>query len=249
MQSILDLPRHADPVGVVEPPARPIVLDVRSPVLQLALEHLTGQAGYERVSNTASGAPLVTDRVPRPSESADVLVSEATPLAARMAIGAMVLGVVGAIVSGDDPQRLVTALDMVESGHALMPTAVVQAAWRLPNLSARHHHEMACVAAGILHDGPIAEQLDVSAATAKRDVQQLLRMMGVTARRQLGDVARVLGYREPLSEWEVSLVMAASVKTADGQVTASTGEPSMPSVRYLFLSDTRHRPERRTGQL
>lgn len=172
-------------------------LDVEDPVLRLALRHVASELGHV-MAQDGSSAVRVSDRMPTRASTVDVLAAPASPLGCRIALGALVSGIAKTIISARRPEDLGGALEAIRQDLVSVPTTILAQARRLPDLSARHHQILGCLAAGITRDGAIAHRLDVSLATVKRDVNELYDKASAPGRYDLAELARDLGYTQPL---------------------------------------------------
>lgn len=187
----------------------PLHLNVGDALLRVALEHVAVAAGHLLVVNPASADLSISDELPVPGGRVDILVAASTPVGARIAVGAVVTGLVSGVIAHDDPEHLPTAIECARREVAALPQSILLASIGLPCLTSRQHQILACMSIGMLQDRPLAQAQNVSTATVKREVRWLLDDLVAPGRHDLARIARQLGFERPLGSRELALLCLA----------------------------------------
>jgi DNA-binding NarL/FixJ family response regulator len=175
---------------------RRVHLDVRDPTLRLALAFAAERSGWTPSEPGTGGVPSVADRV-RPQPDApplDVLVVVPSPAAARLAVDAFTEGAVRCVLRATDPGGLPLALELARRDLRVVPAAVVESARAFPPLGDRLQRTLELVLRG-WSNPRIADAVQHSEATTKRDVGELLRRFDAPNRVALAATALRLGVR------------------------------------------------------
>lgn len=177
-------------------PDRLVHLDLADAAVRFALSFALDQAGWVRAAERGPGTAVVADGLGDDAHAPplDVLVLTPTPAASRRALDALLAGRVRSIVSSDDPAGLPAALEGGRAGLQVVADGVVAAAQRFPALTPRLDRTLLLVVRG-RGNRDIARLLQVSEATTKRDVTDLLRRFDAPNRVALATAALRLGWR------------------------------------------------------
>lgn len=171
-------------------------VDVRDPVLARAFAYVGSHAGWVHIRNDDCAAVHVCDSVaasPRTRPAPlTVLAVDAAPWPATVGLRAIAAGAVQAIVSTDEPDDLVAALESVTAGRVMIPLPVVERSMSMPELSERQVAMIAEVVAG-QPNARIAQHLHISTGSVKRELAELYRVFDVANRVELSVVGARLG--------------------------------------------------------
>jgi DNA-binding NarL/FixJ family response regulator len=174
--------------------ASTVSIEVQSNALRLALGNVASHNGVRPISNGATATYRVTDDCSDRRDVVDVLVVEALPVRAAMALEALRAGVARTIVLADDPEGLTFAIEALSRGVATVPAVLVELAGCIPLLSPRQHQLLSVLVDGHGKIPVLAGRLGLSVATIKRELLRLYDSFGVSGRHELAEVARSLGY-------------------------------------------------------
>lgn len=173
-------------------PGGTVRVEVEEVTLSQAISFVLDEAGWRRAAtNGGQHDHVVTDRVG--CRGASVLLVPARPVPCREALLALGEGRVRAVLASDDVSGLPDALAALESGVCTVPVRIIDAAREVPVLSERQHHLVAGIVAGRTNR-TLARQLQVSEATIKREMSELLRRFDVPNRMALAATVVRLGF-------------------------------------------------------
>jgi len=147
------------------------------------------------VEEPSVSAVLVTDDVVRDRDVVRARAIEIVaprPRSALRAIANVVTGESQGIVLSDAPQSLCAALSLADD-DVLIAQGVVSLSKRFPSLSARQDSILALIAQG-RSTPSICRRLNISATCAKREIQIVASLLGVSGRVDLAAKAVALGF-------------------------------------------------------
>lgn len=171
-------------------------VDVTSVVVRLALRYVMDEQGWSTCAHprVACTCLVVSDRPPAPADRrVDVLVSRDDPAACQCALDAVLSGAVRSVLLWDEPEALVTTVEAIRLGSAVIPTRVIDLALEAPRLTERQRRTVHLIAAG-RSNPEIAAALHQSTSTTKRDLAELMELLDVSNRASLAAVANRLGF-------------------------------------------------------
>jgi DNA-binding NarL/FixJ family response regulator len=180
-------------------------IEVKNNAVRLALGNVASHHGFRPISNGAMATCRIADDCRDPGDAVDVLVVEALPVRAAMALEAMRTGAARTIILADDPEGLAFAIEGLSKGVATIPAVLIELAGCIPPLTPRQHELLSALVDGHDKVAVIADRLGQSLATIKRDLVRLYESFGVGGRHELAEVARSLGYpahRRPRRRWQ-----------------------------------------------
>jgi DNA-binding NarL/FixJ family response regulator len=162
-------------------------VSLTDPVLSRAVEAVLGDNGAELEAGSGADSLSIGDVQP-----ADVLVIEATPVAAKAALDGVLRGAVRSVVTPASLRELGPCLAGIARGVVTIPCEVVAAAERVSHLGGRQLDVLEAVTAG-WDNQEISAKLHLSIPTVKRDIAKLQRALNVRTRSSLVVAGHQLG--------------------------------------------------------
>jgi DNA-binding NarL/FixJ family response regulator len=132
---------------------------------------------------------MARHRVPPPTS---VLFVDPSGAACASAVAAFADGAASVVLASDEHDLVPEALAAVAMGYAVLSTRVHETAACMPDLSGRDRELLTLVATGA-SNVEISEQLQLSRATVKRDLNRLAAELEVEGRPGLMEAARDMG--------------------------------------------------------
>lgn len=158
-----------------------------------ALMQVATEAGIATTVNGHGAGTTITDLFARCTRSeSTVVLAEPNPVSCCAAVDTVVRGDADCVLSTDRPDALPEVLDAVVRQLVVIPSSVLEAARRLPDLSERQKSILAAVMAG-QSNRAIGKGLHLSEATVKREIAALLSTFSVRSRLGLATIAHEVG--------------------------------------------------------
>jgi DNA-binding NarL/FixJ family response regulator len=185
-------------VLTLDPPATTpmteLRLDLSSSVVRLALRYVTEDSGWHLCGSHMEGCPclLVADRAIEGVRT-DVLVVRDDAARCQDGLDAILDGRARALVLWDEPETLISAVDLLQRGASYVPERVLRLAQGAPRLTPRQRRTLRLLSAG-RSNREIAVGLHQSQSTTKRDIAELLEIFDVANRASLMTCANRLGF-------------------------------------------------------
>lgn len=177
-------------------PALRVRIEVSSVVVRLALCYVSRERGWRVYAGQGHDRPCVwvSDRnQPNGGARVDVLITKDDPASCQGALDAVLAGTARSVVLWDEPESLVSTIEAMRHGSAVVPERVIGLALDAPRLNERQRKTLRLVAAG-RSNSEIALGLYQSSSTTKRDIAELLKVFDVANRAALMAVANRLGF-------------------------------------------------------
>jgi hypothetical protein len=183
-----------------------VAIRIGDEVLHEALASVVRKAGFAVGTSGRDGGYLISDRIEH--GAVDVFLAAANPVGAATGLTAWLGGLAAAMVWRDAVPELSLVLRSLDAGMAALPRDAVERASSLPVLTMRQHRVATTLAGRHIKQVTLAQRLQVSLSSVKRDVETICSRMGVSAMHEVGEVAREMGYQPRLSEGELRLLSA-----------------------------------------
>jgi DNA-binding CsgD family transcriptional regulator len=156
---------------------------------------MSGQAGWQTCENPSTADVVLTGTEPPRAAAVGrhLLVVAPSPARCRQAMTAFLDGAVQAVVTADELDQLPAALDAMDRGLGAVSRTAIARARAMPPLTTRQERVLRGVLAAQANRA-IAHQLNVSEATVKREVGDLLRLFRTSGRLALARAASDAGF-------------------------------------------------------